>query len=69
MVSGFECELTAVGGVLARLNQGGLTELGDKPHILVHRSVKFRMENKHLEGGPYKPRLTNWDEMVPVFVD
>ena len=67
MVSGFECELTMVGG--ARFNQGGLTAPRDEPHILVHRSVKFRMENKHLEGGPYKPRLTNWDEMVPVFVD
>ena len=67
MVSGFECELTMVGGV--RLNQRGLTAPRDGPHILVHRSVKFRMENKHLEGGPYKPRLTNWDEMDPVFVD
>ena len=69
MVSGFECELTAEGGALVRLSQGGLTELGDKPHILVHRSVKLRMENKHLEGGPYMPRLTNWDEMDPVFID
>ena len=53
-----------------RLNLGkGRTAPADKPDILVHRSVRDRMENKHLEGGPYMPRLTNWDEMDPVFID
>ena len=47
----------------------GRTAPTDEPNILVHRSVKLRMENKHLKGGPYKPRLTNWDKVNLVFVD
>ena len=41
----------------------------DNPHIFVHRSVKMRMEAKGLKGGLYKPRLTNWDDRKPIFVD
>ena len=53
-----------------RLNLGrGRTAPMDNPHILVHRSVKMRMEAKDLPGGPYKPRAIWGHPMQPIYVD
>ena len=46
-----------------------LTAPADKPHIMVHRSVKLRMQIQGVQGSPYRPRLADWDELEPIFVD
>ena len=53
-----------------RINLGrGRTAPADNPRILVHKSVRTRMEAKDLADGPYTPRLTNWAAMEPIYVD
>ena len=52
-----------------RLSLGkGRTAPEDRPQILVHKSVEFRMQDENLKGGPYKPRLINWDRLEPDYV-
>ncbi|KAI0370474.1 hypothetical protein BV20DRAFT_1035927 [Pilatotrama ljubarskyi] len=52
-----------------RFNLGRGRDVPPTQKFLVHRSVKFRMEQKDLEGGPYRPRARWPTDVTPIYVD
>ncbi|KAI0354700.1 hypothetical protein OH77DRAFT_1521587 [Trametes cingulata] len=52
-----------------RFNLGRGREVPPNEKFLVHRSVKFRMEQKDIEGGPYHPRARWPSDVKPIYVD
>ncbi|KAI0778879.1 hypothetical protein BD413DRAFT_609432 [Trametes elegans] len=51
-----------------RLNMGRGRDVPLTERFLVHRSVKYRMEQGELKGSPYKPHA-RWGSLKPTYVD
>ncbi|KAI8981357.1 hypothetical protein BD414DRAFT_443685 [Trametes punicea] len=52
-----------------RFNLGRGRDMPPTEHFFVHRSVKYRMEQKDLPWGPYRPRARWPPSMKPIYVD